>query len=85
MHPCGTRRLSCEPSFKSLDIFDAATKRHWFASDAHGSSILKLQVYAQRAFGRDDFIGGMEDNIESLLSQENSGGNQNPQYYSSQS
>lgn len=68
------------------DEFDAvATKGNSLTSDACSSSTLKLQVYAQRTIRHDKDIGGMEENIERLLSQENNGGHRIFLHFSSQS
>jgi hypothetical protein len=36
-------------------------------SNALETSILKLQIFAKRTLGQDDFISGIEENIASLL------------------
>jgi hypothetical protein len=43
-------------------------------SDVPETSTLRLRVFAKRTLGQDDYIGGMEENIQSLLTQGADGG-----------
>jgi hypothetical protein len=43
-------------------------------SDALGSSVLECRVYAKRKIHSDDFIGGVQETVESLLAEGASGG-----------
>lgn len=64
---CGWTRFICEPGFEALSIEHTTAK--YLPSEAHKSSILKLEVYAQRKVGSSDYIGEMEERIEVLLAQ----------------
>lgn len=42
-------------------------------SDALGSSVLEIQIWAHHRMSQDDYIGGSKETIESLLKQEPTG------------
>jgi hypothetical protein len=60
-------KYSCEPSHPTCDADSSG-------SDALESSLLECQIYAKHKVGRDDFIGGTKDAIESLLTEGAAGG-----------
>jgi hypothetical protein len=39
------------------------------SNDLHESSVLEIEVYRYHKIGRDDYIGGMKENIEVLLAE----------------
>jgi hypothetical protein len=47
------------------------------SSDAYNSSALKLEVYAQRTIGSNDYIGEVEERVEVLLGQKGDGQRRN--------
>jgi hypothetical protein len=46
----------------------------FFDSDALDSSVFECRVYAKHKVGRDDFIGGTKETVESLLAKGIAGG-----------
>ena len=60
-------KYSCEPSHPTCDADSSG-------SDALESSLLECRIYAKHKVGRDDFIGGTKDAIESLLTEGAAGG-----------
>ena len=75
MRPHGLRRSSCE--YRAA-FYSYSGVADWILnaneSNARGTSTLHLQVSAERKYVKDDYVGELEENIQSLLASANNGG-----------
>jgi hypothetical protein len=56
-----------------VSTYGVTPQLNTLSSDAHDSSILKLEVYARHKISSDDNIGEMEERVEVLLAQKSNG------------